>query len=139
MLSKELSREKISVSFGVYLSGAEVIREHYPGFIKDRNDMMYMPDKPFQAEGKVLRRMLVGDPLIVAARLLSISKASKKKICFAVGKDASWGELELLSEEQYVKFPCWRKYLCLDHMTFMDDHGIKDVYYLNEVSIEAQL
>lgn len=129
-LRNDLTQGGISVSFGVHLlPGYHTIPDPFGGFDPKRNDMIYMPDDHFHANGRVIRRLLVGDPLIVADRLLRISKESGKKICFAFNNHNKTYDPSIYNIK-YSELQGWEDLISKDYRKFLHENGIKEVFYL---------
>jgi len=84
-LHRSLSALGVPVLFGVGLAAArdEIDWEALPGFLPQLRTHLYFPDDQELLDGRVDRRRLIGDPLILAARLLSLAKKTKVGIAFA--------------------------------------------------------
>jgi hypothetical protein len=81
-LRRRLLAEDISVSFGANLVACSpaIHWNTYPG-LKDDLRLIHMPDDAYNKLGGVSRSRLTGDVLIVAARMLSLSKALNTGLC----------------------------------------------------------
>lgn len=129
-LHNDLAMNGISVSFGVHLLPVyHAIPSPFGGFDSKRTDMIYMPDDHFQANGRIIRRLLVGDPLIIADRLLRISKKSGKKICFAFNNHNKTYDPSIYNIE-YSKLLGWEDLISEDYKKFLHENGIKEVFHL---------
>jgi hypothetical protein len=84
-LQRDLSTNGVPASFGVALSGLryQVDWEALPGLLPELRSHLYFPDELEMLEGRVDRRRTAGDPLILAARLLSLAKTTKTAVAFA--------------------------------------------------------
>lgn len=84
-LYHSLSARGVPVSFGVGLAAArnEIDWDAIPGFLPKLRTHLYFPDDQDLLDGRVDRRRLMGDPLILAARLLSLAKKANAGIAFA--------------------------------------------------------
>lgn len=84
-LQSDLSSNGVPTSFGVALSGLryQVDWEALPGLLPELRSHLYFPDELKALEGRVDRRRTAGDPLILAARLLSLAKTTKAAVTFA--------------------------------------------------------
>ena len=85
-LQKDLSANGVPTSFGVAVSGLryQVDWDALPGLLPELRSHLYFPDELEALEGRVDRRRVAGDPLILAARLLSLAKATKAAVAFAL-------------------------------------------------------
>jgi hypothetical protein len=84
-LRNDLASNGVPTSFGVALSGLryQVDWEALPGLLPELRSHLYFPDELEALQGRVDRRRLAGDPLILAARLLSLAKTTKAAVAFA--------------------------------------------------------
>ncbi|PYS83826.1 MAG: hypothetical protein DMF67_07125, partial [Acidobacteria bacterium] len=75
-LHHALVARDVPVSFGVGLAAGrnDIDWEALPGFLPKLRTHLYYPDDQELLNGRVDRRRLMGDPLILAARLLSHAK-----------------------------------------------------------------
>jgi hypothetical protein len=75
----------VPVSFGAVLATGRdsVDWSALPGFLPQLRRYLYFPDDEELLDGRVDRRRLIGDPLILAARLLSLAKKANAGIAFA--------------------------------------------------------
>lgn len=75
----------VPVSFGVALAAERdsIDWSALPGFLPQLRRYLYFPDDEDLVDGRVDRRRLIGDPLILAARLLSLAKKANSVIAFA--------------------------------------------------------
>ena len=85
-LHRDLAAEDVSVSFGVGLAAGQyaIDWEAVPGFLPELRSHLYYADDIDWPDGRVDRRRLIGDPLIMAARLLSLAKKAQTAIAFAL-------------------------------------------------------
>ena len=67
----------------LYVHGCDIDWEALPGFLPKLRTHLYYPDDQELLNGRVDRRRLMGDPLILAARLLSLAKKVGAAIAFA--------------------------------------------------------
>jgi hypothetical protein len=84
-LHRALVAQDVPVSFGVGLAAGrnEIDWDALPGFLPQLRTHLYFPDDQELLGGRVDRRRLMGDPLILAARLLSLAKKAHAGIAFA--------------------------------------------------------
>lgn len=84
-LRNDLASNGVPTSFGVALSGLryQVDWDALPGLLPELRSHLYFPDELEVLEGRVDRRRVAGDPLILAARLLSLAKTTKAAVAFA--------------------------------------------------------
>lgn len=84
-LHDDLAANSVPTSFGVAVSALrfQIDWDALPGFLPKLRSHLYFPDELELLDGRVDRRRVVGDPLILAARLLSLAKATKVALAFA--------------------------------------------------------
>lgn len=83
-LRADLLRVDVPVSFGVALATRDQLDwQALPGFRPQLRTHVYFPDDIELRDGRVDRRRLVGDPLILAARLLALAKHTQTGIAYA--------------------------------------------------------
>lgn len=84
-LHRALVAQDVPVSFGVGLAAGrnDIDWDALPGFLPQLRTHLYFPDDQELLDGRMDRRRLMGDPLILAARLLSLAKKARAGIAFA--------------------------------------------------------
>jgi hypothetical protein len=85
-LLQALAARDVPVSFGVGLAAGrnDIDWDALPGFLPQLRTHLYFPDDQELLDGRVDRRRLMGDPLILAARLLSLAKKAGAGVAFAL-------------------------------------------------------
>jgi hypothetical protein len=98
-LHADLLDHSVSVSFGIGFATSPYTDEWraIPGRLPHLRSHLYFPDDlPFEP-GRIDRRRLMGNPLIVASRLLALAKKAHVMIAFGFFQDApSWNDISHL-------------------------------------------
>lgn len=100
-LQSALESNGISVSMGIGLATSPYSEQWQaiPGFLPQLKGHMYVSEEVPLRDGGIDRRRLIGDPLIVAARLLSLAKKAGVTLSFAFFEDApGWETLDGIQE-----------------------------------------
>jgi hypothetical protein len=132
-LHRNLLSRKIETSFGIGLavSPFTIKWKTLPGFLPDLRSHLYFPND-LPTTGEINRRRLAGDPLIITARLLSLSKKVRATVAFSFFEKAPpWENMSHLSTSlEKAKLPTpfslseKLDLLGEDHSEWMREHQI---------------
>jgi len=133
LLYRELMKVGVSISFGVNLIACvpEIDWSTHPGILNDIR-MIYMPDEDYERQGRVLRNRLIGDPLIIVARILEIAKRTRNPICYALTIGGHFNDSFNHGRPLEPKIVTgWQGVIPSEHASFLIQRGIQDVYCLD--------